>query len=147
MALRVNRKETYLFELRQLAAQKHKIGERMALLQELIDNCTKDALTVTKHAVDRFGERIMKMPATKIRKILSEPELLERYNRCGDGKYQLKSLPHCVCVVADGAILTCYNKFDPFEQLELARLWIHECIDRGYVGTRSFGAFKRKFYK
>jgi len=137
----------WIEERRLLCIDKQRLSDRIADLTTRIDNATKDELFVTTHAIERFEQRIMKIGRSKIRQLLSEASLLERYKKKGAGKYQLKSLTHCVCVVKDYAVVTVYNKEDPMENLEVARVWMHYCIDRAFVDTPTFYQFRKKFYK
>lgn len=122
-----------------LCNRKYELQQEMELLTEQIaqerinleqaKNPLK--LTITEHAVQRFAQRIMKLPNAKIRAILSQPELLDKYLAKGDGKYRLKGMKHVTCVVNSGIIVTCYDNRvkDYILLLELARQYIHYRID------------------
>lgn len=134
-------------EVRLLCIEKQRLSDKIAALQFKIDNFKKSELIITTHAVGRFQERIMNIPRQRVKTILSAQSLHEKYERRGAGKYQLKEVPDCVCVVKDYTIVTVYSKSDPFEKLKVLQEWLNICIDEGFENGPKLRDFRAKYYK
>lgn len=95
---------------------------------------TVQELEVTAHAIERFKQRILNMPNTKVRKMLKDDALFRKVKNGGDGKYSLPQIPYCIVIVRDNAIITVYSKHDAEYRLDkLAHYmsyWVNRRIDQ-----------------
>lgn len=96
-------------EQKKLLSSKFKIEKRLSEIEGTLKVLEVErVLNVTEHAIQRFLERVQKVPTAIAKKILTEPGLLQRYMKHGPGKYRLKKYPHVTVVISDFSILTCY---------------------------------------
>lgn len=134
-------------QVRLLCIEKQKLTDKINDLQFKIANFKKSELIITNHALDRFQERIMTLPRQRVKSLLTDARLLTKYERRGPGKYQLKDMPDCICVVKDYTIVTVYSKNDPIEKLKVLQQWINYCIDKEFDNTPKFRDYRKRYYK
>lgn len=132
----LQKRERLVLEINQMTSERKDLLKRLSKLNVLISSKEKELetlkpkeLSVSKHAIQRFKERVVAFSETKIRKILSDPELLEAYERNGSGEFLFKKLPNFVIVIRDYNVLTIYNKFDPKEELRVLSLYMEQYIE------------------
>lgn len=132
-------------EVDKLQKKIESIKEQIAKEEQAAKEVT---ISVSEHAVLRFKERIMDLPATKIRKMLTNPELTEAYKKRGAGKYLLKEVPDALLVVTDGVIVTVVNRFSPEEKLKVLGEYMNYFVDSRVAGEQTVMNFKqyRKWY-
>ncbi|MGN7818837.1 hypothetical protein ACTJJB_01835 [Chitinophaga sp. 22536] len=140
-------------ELNQLLDQRHRITNRIEQIRKQLDFKATE-LTVSQHAVDRYRERIMDIPPTAARKILNDPQLLEKHKRYGEGTYVLSNYPNVLCVVSNWTVVTCYNRYAPEEKLKSLGRYMDYYIDKlchrvdnPGIPIKKFKQFRKDYYK
>lgn len=67
---------------------------------------TKNCLEVTAHAIDRFKERIEPLSDRDIRNILSSDDILQKYNKGGNGRYEINGYNNAYVIIHDFKVNT-----------------------------------------
>lgn len=116
-------------ELRLLAIDKHKIEQRIGTIKKELEEKPKE-LTISKHAIGRYMQRVAVIPPTKIRKILSDKTLLERYLKYGPGNYRLKDYPDVIVAITDFTIVTVFRPNDPIRKLAILEEYMTYWLER-----------------
>jgi hypothetical protein len=112
-------------------------------------------LFITPHAITRFRERIMDLPNQKIKNILSDESLLNKYKENGPGRYKLpEPFTYVTVAVKDFSVITCFNQKDPEERIDLLRAYMDNWVEdrckqviNPEWNIMALGAFKRKYYR
>jgi hypothetical protein len=141
-------------ERNRLLEDAFKIKNRVDEINKELSERAPEKLDITEHAIQRFQERIMILPISKIKKILTDPGLYEKYRKHGEGTYKLSEYPHIVAAVSNYRVITCYNAFDPKVRLRELEQYMEyyierivERIDCPWLRVKTFRQFRQTLYK
>ena len=131
MVLEKNHKLHNLYLNReQLIVRLSQLDKDIAEEKTRIKEIASVELIINDHAIDRFCERIMNIPRSKIKSLFSSDNLYKRYLEGGDGKYRLsQEYPYVIVCIRRSIICTCYNQVDSDERFFVLKSWIERWID------------------
>lgn len=140
-------------ERNSLLSERYKINLRLNEIKKELD-IAPEQLTVTSHAVQRFKERIQNVPDKIAKKILSDPNLIEKYKISGKGRFRLTAYPEVIVVISNFTVVTCFSKKDPQMKLQDLEIYMDYYIDElikmklseNTWKVDSFGKFRKNCY-
>jgi len=121
-------------ELEELKEKKEQLDRRISELQLHADDLQLVELKVSRHAIERFKERVASVDDERARSILLNDGTKLRYLTLGDGKYPLKVGSVVDIVVEKGTIVTVISrgfKHSPGPETKLAilRKWVDYYVE------------------
>lgn len=105
---------------KQIAEDRAKINELDAKISRIVES----GLNISNHAIERFKQRFMMMSNSQVKKILSHPDLLDKYRKGGPGYYSIPDCPKMKARIQDSTIVTVVNPFDLEVQFRYASEYV-----------------------